>query len=75
MLAAGAATAARAGITASLATADAAAAAVAKSVLWNFGATSDDAARPVGGLLADTSGDLYGATSWAARMASAQCFF
>jgi uncharacterized repeat protein (TIGR03803 family) len=31
-------------------------------VLWSFGATSNDAAEPLAGLIADKSGNLYGTT-------------
>lgn len=42
----------------------AAAAAFSESVLWNFGATSDDGANPGSALIADNQGNLYGTTSF-----------
>ena len=41
---------------------DSAAAAVSESVLWSFGATSDDGVGPSAGLIADKWGNLYGTT-------------
>jgi uncharacterized repeat protein (TIGR03803 family) len=41
---------------------DAAAATVSESVLWSFGATSDDGTNPVGNLIADRRGNLYSTT-------------
>jgi uncharacterized repeat protein (TIGR03803 family) len=40
------------------------AAAFSESVLWNFGATSDDGANPETALLFDKQGNLYGTTSF-----------
>ncbi len=41
---------------------DTGAAAVSESVLWSFGATSDDGTNPTANLIADGQGNLYGTT-------------
>jgi uncharacterized repeat protein (TIGR03803 family) len=43
-------------------------------VLWSFGGAPNDGANPVGNLVFDSAGNLYGTTQWGGNVTNSHCF-